>query len=132
VVIKDFVASGISAEEVSGVNSKFCVEMSKMANIELICAQDLQSLMEHQRDLVALGACNDEKCMIDLGNQLEADWMIGGSVAPVGKVLVLDVRLIHVKSNKVKARFSRQVPLDQVEQLLDAVIAGAEELGRHF
>ncbi len=132
VVIKKFSASGISPDEISGVSSKFCVEVSKSKKIELICAEDLKNLFKHQQDLITFGACDQEDCLAKMGAQLKADFIIQGAVNKVGEVFMVNVNLVNGKSGAVKTRFSHEVASGKAEDLLDAMAVLAEKIRVEF
>jgi hypothetical protein len=132
VVIKNFNVSGLSEDNSAGVESKFCVDVSKSRKIELICAEDLRNLFKHQQDLIQFGACNEEDCLAKMGAQLEADFIIQASINQVGEMFVFNVNLVEGKSGKVKTRLSREVPSAKPEDLLGAASAIAEKLILEF
>jgi TolB-like protein len=132
VVIKDFGVTGLSEDNVAGIASKFCVDVSKSRKIELICAEDLKNLFQHKQDLIQFGACNEEDCLAKMGQQLEADFIVQGSINQVGEVFVLNINLVEGKTGKVKTRFSREVPSGKPEDLLGAATAIAEKLILEF
>lgn len=132
VLIKDFAVKGIPEDGISGVSSKFCVEFSKCQKVELVCADDLRNILQHKQDLMAFGACQEDECLSQLGNLMEADYVIRGSIDKVGDVLTLNINLVAVKEEKSKQRFSREVPADKPEALLEAVTAIAGELVQAF
>jgi TolB-like protein len=132
VIIKDFSVTGLSEDNAAGVAGKFCVDVSRSQKIELICAEDLKNLFKHQQDLIQFGACNQEDCLAEMGRQLEADFIVQGSINQVGEVFVLNVNLVEGKTGKVKTRFSREVPAGKPENLLGAATAIAEKLILEF
>ena len=132
VIIKNFSVTGLSGDNAAGVASKFCVDVSKSRKIELICAEDLKNLFKHQQDLIQFGACNEEDCLAKMGQQLEADFIVQGSINQVGEMFVLNVNLVEGKTGKVKTRFSREVPAGKPENLLGAATAIAEKLILEF
>jgi len=132
VIIKNFTVAGLSEDNAAGVESKFCVDVSKSRKIELICAEDLKNLFKHQQDLIQFGACNQEDCLAKMGAQLEADFFVQASINQVGEMFVFNVNLVEGKSGKVKTRFSREVPSGKPEDLLGAAGAIAEKLILEF
>lgn len=132
VVIKEFTATGISKDEVSGVSGKFCVEVSKSRKIDLVCAEDLKNLFQHQQDLITFGACEQEECLAKMGAQLQADFILQGAINQVGEVFMVNVNLVNGKTGSVKTRFSREVSSGKTEDLLDAMTVLAEKIRVEF
>ena len=132
VIIKNFSVTGLSEDNAAGIASKFCVDVSKSRKIELICSEDLKNLFKHQQDLIQFGACNEEDCLAKMGQQLEADFIIQGSINQVGEMFILNIKLVEGKNGKIKTRFSREVPADKPENLLSAAMAIAEKLILEF
>jgi len=132
VIIKNFSVTGLSEDNAAGIASKFCVDVSKSRKIELICAEDLRNIFKHQQDLIQFGACNEEDCLAKMGQQLEADFIVQGSINQVGEMYILNIKLVEGKTGKVKTRFSREVPAGKPENLLGAATAIAEKLILEF
>jgi hypothetical protein len=132
VVIKEFGSTGVSKDEVSGVSSKFCVEVSKSPKIDLVCAEDLKNLFQHQQDLITFGACDQEECLAKMGKILEADYFIQGAVNKVGEVLMVNINLIHGESGKIKTRMSQEVDSGKPEDLLGTMTTLAEKVRLEF
>jgi hypothetical protein len=81
------------------------------------------------------GACNEEQCLVEMGRLLGVQFMVSGSIGSVGKLLVLNFRVIDVESGKITRALSRDVQggAEQIIKLLPAVadeIVGAETGGR--
>ena len=132
VVIKDFTVNGISKEAASGIAGKFCVDVSKSKKIDLVCADDLKNLFEHQEDLIKFGACNEQDCLAKMSAMLKADYIVQGSISKVGDTFVFNINLVEGAGGTVKARLSEDVASGKVEDLLTTADSLATKLIAEF
>jgi hypothetical protein len=82
--------------------------------------------------LIAFGECNHDECLGNLGQKISADKIIQGAIKKVGDVLLLDIKEVDVASSKVIHRFSKEVPADKPEELLQAADTIAVELTGNY
>ncbi|HUU02445.1 MAG TPA: hypothetical protein VM425_13465 [Myxococcota bacterium] len=132
VIIKNFSVSGISKDEASGIAGKFCVDVSKSKKINLVCAEDLKNLFEHQEDMIKFGACNEQDCLAKMSAMLKADYIVQGSISKVGETFVFNVNLVEGAGGTVKTRISENVASGKVEDLLMAADSLAAKLIAEF
>jgi hypothetical protein len=78
------------------------------APIELLAAAELRQALLLQQSQIALG-CQRESCLVDLAGVLEARYVIAGSLASIGGIVVLNLKLLDVSQGvKVAHRESHQ------------------------
>ncbi len=128
VVLNVLQASGAAENEVAGISSRLCTELSQSKKIELVCAEDLKQIFALKESMLMFGSCNDEDCLAKMGSQLEADFIIHGAINQVGETLVFNLNLADGKTGKVKSRQSEEVPAGAPEKLLDASVKLAKKI----
>jgi TolB-like protein len=132
VIIKPFAASGVAEQDVFGISSRFCVDLSKTKTIELVCAEDLAHVFKHQEDMVKFGSCEEEDCLSKMGNILEADFILQGNINKVGQTLTMALKLIDGKTGKVRIRLDDSTDSDEVDALLEIASGLANQLASAF
>jgi TolB-like protein len=132
VVIKPVNSTGVAEDDASGIASKFCIEVSKSKKIELVCADDMKTLLKLKEDLIFFGECNEEDCLAKLGQRLNAEYIIQCSIKKVGETLLMNVNLVEGNSGKVKVRLSKEAPSGKVEDLLEVADELAAKLITEF
>jgi hypothetical protein len=132
VVIKAFSAKGITDDQASGISDRFCAEVSKSKKINLMCANELASLIQHMEDRMKFAECNEEDCLSQLGKAIKAVYVIQCGISKVGETFVFSVKLMDVEAGKAKTRLSHEVPSGNVEDLLPAADELAAKLIAEF
>ena len=120
-VVKALQAKDASKEAAAGIGVKLCTELAKLVRAELLCADELKNLFQHQEDLLTLGACEEQDCLTQLADRLHADFLVQGALDKVGGTWVLSLQLVDGKSGVIKSRLSREVSASDPEKLLDEV-----------
>ena len=115
-------------DEIPGVSSRLCTELSQSKRIELVCAEDLKQIFALKESMIMFGSCNDEDCLAKMGAQLQADFIVHGAINKVGETLVFNLNLSDGKTGKVKTRLSQDVPASSPEKLLDASVSLAKKI----
>jgi hypothetical protein len=128
VIIKQFNAKGIEANEASTLADSFCTELSKHQKAELFCPGDLAKLLEQKEMQMMFGQCDEEDCLSKMGEKTEADIIVLGTISKMGETFVVQVKLANGKTGKVQTRISHEVDSDKIEDLLPAMSIVADKV----
>lgn len=82
--------------------------------------EDLTARLGFERQRQLLG-CTDATCLVEVGQALGVDRLVSGSIAMVGKSVVISLVLINNKSGAVEYRYSERVKNGTDEAFLDLV-----------
>ena len=66
------------------------------------------------------GACDEGKCLVEAGQMLGVQKMVGGTIGKLGMMYVVELRIMDVKTGEIDQAFSRKYSGD-VSNLLDAM-----------
>lgn len=113
-----------SADLLTFVNDHLGQELT-LEGLEVTTPAQIAAVVGIERQKQLLG-CAESQCVAELANALGVDAILLGSVAKLGAVIQLDVRLIGAADGKVVTLFSKR--LDSEAQLLDAMTAAARAL----
>jgi hypothetical protein len=75
----------------------------------VVTPQQIRSTLEAGA-LQALAGCDTDKCMVDLGETVEADRVLGGNVARVADDLIVTLVLVEPRSGARLGELQRKVP----------------------
>ncbi len=102
------------------LTNQICSELASMGKHDVVCADDIKMILKHQSELIKFGNCQDGDCLKQMGNLLNADKFITGSVGKIGKVFVLNLNLLNAQTALVEKRTSQKVKGD-ISGLLDKI-----------
>jgi hypothetical protein len=128
VIVKSFVGKGITENEASTLGEQFCMQLSKANKADLFCPGDLGQLLKHKELQLSFGECQEEDCLSTIGEKVNADLFVLGTISKVGEVFVVQVNLANGKTGKVQTRVSHQVDSDKVDDLLPAMTVVADKV----
>ena len=69
---------------------------------------------------IALSACTDVTCALEIGRVLVVDHMVQGTVVKVGETYSVNIRMFSVETSRTSAsvtRYCEGCPIDRVMQL---------------
>ena len=125
--VQDLEAKGIDKDTVSALTDLLCTEVSKDKRFEVGCADDLRAILANSGLNIKLGGCDDGECLKKLGNALNKEKFISGSVGKVGKSYVITLKMSDAATGKVEKRASETVEGD-VGKLLEGIKKAAKAL----
>ncbi len=128
VIIKPFTGKGIEESTASTLADSFCTELSKHNKVELFCPGDLGKLLQQKEMLMMFGQCEEEDCLSKVGEKVQANLFVLGTISKMGDVFVVQINLADGKSGKIQTRISHQVESTRVEDLLPAMSVVADKV----
>lgn len=76
------------------------MEMAMIKGYELLDRYDMAYLAK--RDNIDMAGCYSKICLVDIGNKLNVDKVITGSIKQVGDNIVVNFRLLDVRQEKIE------------------------------
>jgi TolB-like protein len=116
--VKDSLAAVVT-EQLAGAIQK--------RHLEVMSPDDLQAQLGFERQKQLMG-CTDETCLVEVGQALGVDKLVSGSIATIGKSIVINLALINNKSGKVDYRYTERVKDANDEAFLDLIPAAVNAL----
>lgn len=89
-------------------------------HFRVMSPEDLTARLGFERQRQLLG-CSDASCLVEVGQALGVERLVSGSVAMVGKSVVISLVLINNRSGAVEYRYSERVKNATDEAFLDLV-----------
>ncbi|MDQ3264737.1 MAG: hypothetical protein M3Y59_13890 [Myxococcota bacterium] len=103
----------------------YLAQQIALSGVRVTTAAEIQSLLGFERQKALLG-CSTDSCTAELAGALGVDGMILGSLATIGKALVVNVKVVKASDGRQLAVFSQKLAND--EELLDWLTRTAREL----
>ena len=137
IAILDIQTTGVDPSYVNILTEILSTEVEALAIYDsVIAGRDIATMMgfERQRELVG---CDHEECLVELGGALGVDRIIAGHVAKIGKVYIVQIKMINVLEHRPEKRIYETVKgtedvliatiRDCVKKLVPAATSGAHE-----
>jgi hypothetical protein len=118
------ITSGITQKEVVMLTDKLLNELVQMRYFEVVERSKRDEILKEQ-GFQMTGACDQTSCLVEAGQLLGAQKMIGGTIGKFGAVYAVELRMIDIGTGKVDCSFSKQYAGD-LSNLLNAVKEAAE------
>jgi len=97
--VLDFQANGISPTEASILTDRFRAELIQLKEYSVIERAAMQEILEEQG--FQQSGCVTDECVVEVGQMLGAQQMVGGSIGRLGDVFTITARVIDVKSGEI-------------------------------
>lgn len=97
--VLDFQANGISPTEASILTDRFRAELIQLKEYSVIERAAMQEILEEQG--FQQSGCVTDECVVEVGQMLGAQQMVGGSIGRLGDVFTITARVIDVESGEI-------------------------------
>ena len=119
--------SGLSSSEVLLLTDKLINSLVK-AGFTVIERGKRDEILKEQ-GFQQSGACSESSCLVEVGQLLGVQKMIGGTIGKFGDPYVIELRLINVGSAKIEDSFSRNYK-NNMAYLLNGMVDAAESFSK--
>ncbi|MBI5804421.1 SUMF1/EgtB/PvdO family nonheme iron enzyme [candidate division TA06 bacterium] len=120
------VTEGLTGKEVIMLTDKLLNEFVKLGRFKIVERSKRDEILKEQ-GFQQSGACDQSTCLVEAGQMLGVEKIVGGTIGKMGNVFAVELRMIDIKTGEIDRAFSRQYPGD-VSVLLGAMKEAAEEL----
>jgi TolB-like protein len=99
IAVLDFDGFGISETEAVALSNRLRNELFRMGAFEVVDRGMMENILAEQ-DFQMTG-CTSNDCLVQVGQLLGAQQMVGGSISKVGGTFTVSARLVDVETGKV-------------------------------
>lgn len=99
IAIVDFEGLGVSSDEARALTNRLMIEMHRTNKFMVLEREMLDKIIEEQK--FQLSGCNNDQCLVELGQLANVQQIVGGSISKVGDVYSISARLIGVETGEV-------------------------------
>ncbi len=119
------VTEGLSGKEVVMLTDKLLNEFVTVGTYKVVERSKRDEILKEQ-GFQQSGACDQGACLVEAGQLLGVQKMVGGTIGKLGVVYAVELRVMDVKTGEIDMAFSRKYTGD-VSNLLDAMKEAAFE-----
>jgi len=113
------VTSGLAPNEVGMLTDKLLNEFVTYGFYKVVERSKRDEILKEQ-GFQQSGACDQGACLVEAGQLLGVQKMVGGTIGKLGAVYAVELRIMDVKTGEIDKAFSRQYTGD-VSNLLNAM-----------
>lgn len=122
------VTGGISADECRQLTRKLLNELAAAGIYDVLDIGKRDQILKEQ-EFQMTGACDQASCLVEVGQLLGVQKMIGGSIGKLGNAYSVELQMVDVRTSRVDVPFSRSYS-GNASVLLGAMREAALEFGR--
>ena len=120
--VVDFDGYGISQTEAVALTNRLRNELFRQEKFDVVERSMMESILNEQN--FQLSGCTSTECLIEVGQLLGAQNMLGGSISKVGNVYTVSARMVDVESGRLLAVSD----YDLVGEIGDMLTIGMEQV----
>lgn len=109
VAILELEVAGIETTAKTGLTHRLRAELLGTGQFNVMERQRMESILTEQ-GFQQTGACSDDACLVEAGKILGVSKMIAGSVAKVGSLFEISIRMIDVGSGRILLEVTDATP----------------------
>ncbi|HAD81220.1 MAG: hypothetical protein A2509_06295 [Candidatus Edwardsbacteria bacterium RIFOXYD12_FULL_50_11] len=116
-------SSGLSQKELSLLTDKLLNSLVEYRVYDVVERSKRDEILKEQ-GFQMTGACSEASCLVEVGQLLGAQKMIGGTIGKLGTIYVVELRMIDIQTGGIDLSFSRNY--GKIADLLTAMKEAAE------
>jgi hypothetical protein len=116
-------SSGLSQKELSLLTDKLLNSLVEYRVYDVVERSKRDEILKEQ-GFQMTGACSEASCLVEVGQLLGAQKMIGGTIGKLGAIYVVELRMIDIQTGGIDLSFSRNY--GKIADLLTAMKEAAE------
>lgn len=106
---------GLSKTEATTLTDRFRGELTKTGMFEVMARGEMAAILEEQE--FQQSDCVDQQCAVELGQIIAVEKMVSGSVAKIGGLYTVNIKLLDVATGKIDKSISEDCDCP-IEKLL--------------
>lgn len=99
IAVMDFEARGVSQTEVAALSDRLRNELFRLEKFQVVERGMMETILTEQD--FQLTGCTSDECLVEVGQLLGAQMMVGGSISKVGDMYTASARMVDVETSQV-------------------------------
>lgn len=99
IAVVDLEAKGISNTEVSTLSDRLRDELFKTGKFQVMERGMMDQILEEQE--IQLSGCTSNECLVEIGQLINVQQIVGGSIGIVGNIFSISARVISVETGEI-------------------------------
>ncbi|MBN1997575.1 PEGA domain-containing protein [candidate division KSB1 bacterium] len=130
IAVIDFDAPDIGSSAVTALSNTVRLELVRLNKYTVVDRNNMQQILTEQ-GFQQSGACSDVSCLIQIGQLLGVQKMIGGTIGMLGQKFIVDLQIVDVQTGRIE-KLEREEYTGALENLDTAIIRVTRRLtGEH-
>lgn len=115
IAVLDLRAESLSQQEVVALSDRLRTDLFNTGKFKVM-ERGLMSDIIQEQGFQKSGMCDDENCLIEVGQLLGVEKMVGGSIGKLGTVYLVNLRLIDMTTGQIEKTVSEdcRCPLEEL------------------
>ena len=99
IAVLDFQGRGISQTEVAALSDRLRNELFRLDVFQVVERGMMETILTEQD--FQLAGCTSDECLVEIGQLLGAEMMVGGSISKIGDMYTASARIVNVETSRV-------------------------------
>ena len=99
IAVLDFEGRGISQTEVAALSDRLRNELFRLDVFQVVERGMMETILTEQD--FQLTGCTSDECLVEIGQLLGAEMMVGGSISKIGDMYTASARIVNVETSQV-------------------------------
>ena len=116
----DIKGGGINETEAQGLTTRLRAELFNTGKFEVLERELMADILQEQ-GFQQTGMCDDESCLVEVGQLVGVKYMVGGSVIKIGELYSVSARIVDVETGQILRSATAEVK-GNIEEILQNTI----------
>jgi TolB-like protein len=99
IALMEFIARGLGETEAAIISDRIRLELKNTGVFNVIEREMMNAILKEQS--FQQSGCTESECLVEVGQLLAVEKMVGGSISKVGNLFVIEARIIDVKTGSI-------------------------------
>lgn len=99
IALMEFAGRGLSETEVAVISDRIRLELKNTKVFNVLEREMMNAILKEQS--FQQTGCTESECLVEVGQLLAVEKMVGGSISKVGNLFVIEARIIDVKTGQI-------------------------------
>ncbi|MFA4906650.1 MAG: PEGA domain-containing protein [archaeon] len=96
----EFKARGLNETEVAIISDRIRIELKNTGAFNVLEREMMKRILEEQA--FQQSGCTESECLVEAGQLLAVDKMVGGSISKVGNLFVIEARIVDIETGVIE------------------------------
>ncbi len=99
IALFEFVSRGLGKTEAAIISDRIRLELKNTGVFNVLEREMMKAILNEQQ--FQQTGCTDSECLVEVGQLLAVDKMVGGSISKIGNLYVIEARIIDVETGSI-------------------------------
>ncbi len=100
IAVNELLAEGLPESEARIISDRIRAELLNTGSFRVMERTEMERILEEQ-GFQKTGACNDESCVLEVGQLLGVRQMLTGSIGKIGDLYTISTRMIDIRTGEI-------------------------------